>query len=114
LKAEVGFSSRSQKDFICREEKRKAARENAVGPENQWSHGSGWKFIFVTFFFYCPKVEMSLWCRQIFPGKEKYLLGLLSPFGTSCSLSFKSSLSMITLTAVRDRDDEVYTVTASC
>ncbi|XP_073926276.1 ankyrin repeat domain-containing protein 29 isoform X6 [Castor canadensis] len=35
------------------------------------------------------RVEMSLRCRQMFPGKEKCLLGQLSPFGTSCSLTFK-------------------------
>jgi hypothetical protein len=34
LKAEVVLSSREQKDFICREEKRKAAWKHAVGPEN--------------------------------------------------------------------------------
>jgi hypothetical protein len=41
LKAEADSSSRRQKYFICREEKRKAA---------QWSHGSGWKMGFIAFF----------------------------------------------------------------
>jgi hypothetical protein len=53
---------------------------------------------------------MSLRCKQTFSGKEKCLLGQLLPFGTSCSLFFKSSISMITLTAVRDRGDKVYSV----
>jgi hypothetical protein len=42
------------------------------------------------------------------------LLGQLSPFRISGSLSFNSSLLMIALTAVRDRDQEVYSVTVSC
>jgi hypothetical protein len=33
---------------------------------------------------------------------------------TSCCLSFKSPLSVTSLTAIRNRDDEVYSVTASC
>jgi hypothetical protein len=41
LKAEVDSSSRGQKDFIYRKEKRKAAWGHAVGPGSQWSHGSG-------------------------------------------------------------------------
>jgi hypothetical protein len=57
---------------------------------------------------------MSLSCKQTFPGKKKCLLGQLSHFGTSCSSSFKSPLSMIALTAVRDRDDEAYSVYTSC
>jgi hypothetical protein len=57
---------------------------------------------------------MSLRCKETFPGKEKCLLGQLSPFGTSFNPSFKSPFSMLALTAVRDRDDEVYSVTASC
>jgi hypothetical protein len=45
-------------------------------------------------------IELSLWCKQMFPGKEKSLLGQLSLFGTSCSLPFKSSpLSKIALNA---------------
>jgi hypothetical protein len=48
--------------------------------------------------------EMSLRCRQKFPGKEKCLLGQLSHFGSSCSPPFKSSLSKIALIAVRDKD----------
>jgi hypothetical protein len=32
----------------------------------------------------------------------------LSPFGTSCSLSFNFPLLVISLTAVGDRDKEVY------
>jgi hypothetical protein len=110
MKAQVDSSKRGQKDFICREEKRKAAWGHAGGPGNWWSHGSGWKLGFYSPFLYCLMVEMS--CR--FPGKEKCLLGQLSPFGTSCSLSFNSPLSVITLIAVRDRDNEVYLVTASC
>jgi hypothetical protein len=31
--------------------------------------------------FYCLRAEMSLRCKQKFPGKEKCLRGQLSPFG---------------------------------
>jgi hypothetical protein len=101
MKAQVDSSSRSQKDFICREEK-------------GWSHGSDWKLSFYSLFLNCPSVAMSLRCTQKFPGKEKCFLSQLSPFRTSCSPSFNSLLSMIALTTVKDRDDEVYSVTASC
>jgi hypothetical protein len=50
LKARVDSHSRGQKDFICREEKRKTAWGNAVGPRNRWSRGSGWKLGFIAFF----------------------------------------------------------------
>jgi hypothetical protein len=80
MKAGVDSSSRGQKDFICREEKRKAAWGHAGGPRNWWPHGTGWRSGFHTLFEYCPRVEMSLRCRQMFPGKEKYLLDQ-SPFG---------------------------------
>jgi hypothetical protein len=45
LKTEADSSSRGQKDFICREEKRKATWGYLGGPGNRWSHGSGWKLI---------------------------------------------------------------------
>jgi hypothetical protein len=48
LKAEVDSSSRHQEDFICREEK--GCIGHAVRPGNPWSHGSGWKLGFITFF----------------------------------------------------------------
>jgi hypothetical protein len=41
-------------------------------------------------FEYCLRAEMSLKCRQKFPGKERWLPDHLSPFGTSCSSSFNS------------------------
>jgi hypothetical protein len=50
MKAQVDSNSKDQKDFICGEEKRKAAWEHAGGPGNWWSHGSGWKLDFITFF----------------------------------------------------------------
>jgi hypothetical protein len=39
LKAEVDSSSRGQKDFICREEKRKVSWVHTIGPGNCWSVG---------------------------------------------------------------------------
>jgi hypothetical protein len=36
MKAEADYSSRGQKDFICREEKRRAACGHATGPRNWW------------------------------------------------------------------------------
>jgi hypothetical protein len=65
-------------------------------------------------FEHCLRVEMSLRYRWTFPGKKMILLEDLSPFETSFSLSFNSTFSMVALTAIRDRDDEVYSVTASC
>jgi hypothetical protein len=71
IETKANSSSRGQKDFICREEKEKAAWEHASGPRNPWSCGSGWKLGFIAFFFLnCPKAEISLWCKQMFPGKK--------------------------------------------
>jgi hypothetical protein len=71
-------SSRSQKDFTCREEKRteekrRAAWGHAAGPRNWWYCGAGWKLGFIGFLF-CLRMEMSLLCKQTFSGK-KYLPG---------------------------------------
>jgi hypothetical protein len=41
VKAQVDSSSRVQKDFICREERKKAEWGHARGPGNQCSHLSG-------------------------------------------------------------------------
>jgi hypothetical protein len=60
LKAEVDSSSRGQKDFICREEKRKTAWGHAVGPRNQCSHGSGWKLGFYDLFLLPEGGDVSL------------------------------------------------------
>jgi hypothetical protein len=85
----------------------------AAGPRNWWSHGSGWKLDFIVFFVLPEGGDVSQVQTDI-SWKEKCLLGQLSHFGTSCSPSFKFLLSMITLTAVRNRDNKVYLVTASC
>jgi hypothetical protein len=88
LKVEVDWSSRGQKDFICREEK-----------GWMWACSRTWKPVvpwvkleigFYSFFLYCPRAEMSLRSKQTLPGK-KCLLGWLSPFGTSCSLPFNQT-----------------------
>jgi hypothetical protein len=95
-------SSRGWKDFICREEKRKASWRHAVGPGKQQNLetsgpvGQVGNWVFIAF-FYCPRVEMSLMCKQKFPGKEKCLLGQLPSFGTSCRLSFQFLISVIAL-----------------
>jgi hypothetical protein len=60
---------------------------------------------------------MPFKCKQAFPREEKCLLDHLSPFWDllqSVLQSFIPPLSMVALTAVRDRDDEVCSVTASC
>jgi hypothetical protein len=97
MKAWVDFSSRVQKDFIWREEK------VCMGAcRGTWKPVVPWVRLEIGFyrsFLYCLRLEMSL--RS--PGKEKCLLGQLSPFGTSCSPPFNSPFSMITLTVVRDR-----------
>jgi hypothetical protein len=56
---------------------------------------------------HCLRVEMPFRCKQAFPRKEKCLLDLLPSV-------LKSPLSVIMLTALRDRDDEVHSVTTSC
>jgi hypothetical protein len=52
------LSSKGQKDFICREEKGKAAWGHAVRPRNWWFHGSGWKLGFIVF-FNCLRAKVS-------------------------------------------------------
>jgi hypothetical protein len=93
MKAQVYSSSRGQKDFICREEKR---RERLHGGECRGTQKLAVPWVrlgigFYSLFEYCLRAEMSLRNRQMFPGKEKCLLDHLSPFGTSCSPSFKIS-----------------------
>jgi hypothetical protein len=39
MKEQADSNNRGQKDFICKEEKGKAAWGHAGGPGNQWSHG---------------------------------------------------------------------------
>jgi hypothetical protein len=82
MKAEVDQQQRAE-DFICRQEKGCMDLET-VGPMGQVEN---WVFID---YLNCPRAEKSLRCKQRFPGKKKCLLGKLSPFGTSCSPSFKS------------------------
>jgi hypothetical protein len=57
-------------------------------PVIRWSRGSGWGVGFIAF-LHCLIVEMPFRCKQAFPREEKCLLDHLSPFGTSCSLSFR-------------------------
>jgi hypothetical protein len=86
MKAQVNSSNRGWKDFICKEEKRKTMGKLLF----PWVElGIGFNSIFE----YCLSAEMSLRCRQKFPGKERCLLDHLSPFGTSCSPSFSISHS---------------------
>jgi hypothetical protein len=85
MKAEVDSSSRGQKGFIFREEKRKVAWGHAVGPKTCDPLGQVRNWVFIAIFLALG----SLRCKQKFPRKEKCFLGQLSPFGTSCTLSFK-------------------------
>jgi hypothetical protein len=64
-----------------------------VGP---WKPVVPWIRLEIGFYslFVCLRAEMFLRYRQTFPGKEKCLLGQLSPFGDSCSLSFKTASGM--------------------
>jgi hypothetical protein len=89
MKAQVDSSSRGQKDFICREEQRKTAWWSMQGdPETSGPLGQIGDWVFIALFVYCPRVELSLWCKQKFPRKERCLLDHLSLFGTSWSPSF--------------------------
>jgi hypothetical protein len=56
-------------------------------PETGGPVGQVGNWVFIAF-FYCLRAEMSLRCKQTFPGKEKCLVEQFSPFGTSCSLPF--------------------------
>jgi hypothetical protein len=72
MKAQADSSSRDQKDFICREEKRKAVWAHAGGPRNQWSHGSGWRLGFYSLFVLpegrdVSQVQTSSWEGEMSP-----------------------------------------------
>jgi hypothetical protein len=69
---------------------------------------------FYSLFEYCLRVEMSLRYKQRFPGKERCLLDHLSPFWDLLQWVLQSPLSMVALTVVRDRDNEVHSGTDSC
>jgi hypothetical protein len=79
LKAEANPRSRGQKDFICSEEERKVHGGMQWDPETSGLVGQVGNWVFIAFFLYCPRVEMSLRCKQTFSGREKCLLGLLGP-----------------------------------
>jgi hypothetical protein len=116
MKAQADSNSRGQKDFICREEKRKTTCWRTQGdPETGDPVGQGGEWGFIAY-LHCLRAEMSLRCRQAFPREERCLLDsyhLLGPPAVRFSV-LHSPLSMVTRTAVRDRDNEVYSVTASC
>jgi hypothetical protein len=59
MKAQVDSNSRGRKDFICREEKRKASWEHAGGPETSDPMGQVGDWVFIAF-LYCLRAEMSL------------------------------------------------------
>jgi hypothetical protein len=62
---------------------------------------------FIAFFFvYCLRAEMPFRCRWAFPREEMCLLDLLQ--------SVLQVSSVTALIAVRDREEEVYSVTDSC
>jgi hypothetical protein len=68
LKAEADFSSRGQNDFICREEKRKAAwggmqqERETCGPMDQDGN-----LVFIAF-FYCLSVQTDVsWEGEVSP-----------------------------------------------
>jgi hypothetical protein len=87
MKAQADSSSRGWKDFICRKEKRKAEWGILGDLETDGPMVQVGNWVFIALLYYL-RVEMSLRCKQKFPGKEKCLLGQLSPSRTSCSLSF--------------------------
>jgi hypothetical protein len=64
-------------------------------PETSGPVGQVGDWVFIAF-LNCLRAEMSLRYSQRFPGKERYLLDHLPPFGTSCSPSFISiNIAMI-------------------
>jgi hypothetical protein len=84
------------------------------GTGNWWSSGSGWGLGFIAFFCIAWVRDVSQVQTEVFWEGEVSPWSL-SPFGTSWSPSFRPSfpLSIVALTAVRDREDKVYSVTAS-
>jgi hypothetical protein len=77
-------------------------------PETSGPLGQVGDLVFIAF-VYCLKAEMSLMCRQKFHGKEGCLLDHLSAFGTSGGLFIlQSPLSMVSLTAVRDKENKAF------
>jgi hypothetical protein len=71
-------------------------------PETGGPMGEVGDWVFIAF-LYCQREEMSLRCKQKFPGKEKCLLGQLSPFGTSCSLFFRRYLHVLDKSCSSDK-----------
>jgi hypothetical protein len=91
MKVQAGSNSRGRKDFICREEKRKTAcwrMQGDLETSDPMGQGGEWGFIA---FLHCLMAEMPFRCKWAFPKEERCLLDHLSPFGTSCSLSFSPS-----------------------
>jgi hypothetical protein len=75
MKAQTDSNSRGQKDFICREEKRKTAYWGMQGDletGDPMGQGGEWSFIA---FLHCLMAEMPFRYRWAFP-REKCLLGL--------------------------------------
>jgi hypothetical protein len=60
-------------------------------PETGDPVGQGGEWGFIAFLHYLIE-ERTFRCKLVFPREEKCLLDHLSPFGTSCSLSFSPSL----------------------
>jgi hypothetical protein len=98
MKAQVDSNSRSGKDFICREKKRKTAYWGIQGdPETGDPMGRGREWGFIAYFLHCLRAEMPFRCKQAFPREEKCLIDHLSSFGTSRSPSFSPSVGSRTL-----------------
>jgi hypothetical protein len=55
IESKGGLQQQRSEDFICREEKMKAAWGHAAGHGNLWSHWSGWKLDFYSCFLVLPE-----------------------------------------------------------
>jgi hypothetical protein len=86
LKAEADLSSQVRKILFVEKRRERLHEGYAVGPRTGGPMGQGWKLKFITFFV-LPEGG-DVFQVQMFPGKEKYLLGQLPPFGASYSLPF--------------------------
>jgi hypothetical protein len=98
MKAQMDSNSRGHKDFICREfsfrkEKRKTTFWGMQGdPETGDPVGQGGEWGFIAFFVLPGGRDVSQVQTEVsWEGVVKCLLDHLSPFGTSCSLSFSPS-----------------------
>jgi hypothetical protein len=90
MKAQADSSSRGQKDFICREEKRKAAWGARRWIWKSVSHGLGWRLGFIAFLCFAQRQRCLSGADRGFLGRRSVSLTtyhLLGPPAVCSSVS---------------------------